>query len=139
MISTNMAEPMDPAMVRREVSREEASATLRASTLPVPHVSRGIIRLPMEMLRSTLSPAATHSGMLVRRKNITRLLRTSAAEPAMKRDLMPILSYSLPANGLTTAVAREPGSVTSPETTAEQPMTLWTYSGIITEEPIITR
>lgn len=62
MIPTNTAEPMDPAMVRKEVSREEASASLAAGTVLVPQVSRGIIRLPMARLRTTLHTAAHPEG-----------------------------------------------------------------------------
>ena len=86
-----------------------------------------------------MNAAAIHSGVLMVRKTMPILLIISAADPATNIFLIPISSYSFPANGLTTAVAREPGRVTRPETTAEQSITSWTYSGIITEDPIITR
>ena len=73
----------------------------------------------MARLRITLKPAATQSGVSREMKAIPTLLTTSAAAPATKIFRMSILSYSLPAKGLTTAVAREPGSVTRPEVTAE--------------------
>ena len=126
-------------MVRKEVSSDDASATFWKLTLVVPQVSSGIIRLPMAILRITFSTAAAQSGVDMERKNIPMLLITSATEPMTKIFLIPILSYILPAKGLTTAVAREPGSVTRPDTAAEYPMTSWTYSGIITDDPIMTR
>ena len=36
IMPTNKAEPMDPAMVRKDVSRDDASATFFGSTLLVP-------------------------------------------------------------------------------------------------------
>ena len=123
---TNTAEPTDPAMVLKEVSIEEASATFFSSTLLVPQVSRGIIRLPMERFRITLRAAAVQSGVSRVRKVMPMLLMIKAADPITKSLLIPILSYIFPARGLITAVAREPGSVTRPETTAEYPITLCT-------------
>ena len=126
MIPTKTAEPIEPAIVRREVRREEASAIFVGCTLLVPQVRRGIIRLPMEMFRITFSAAAIHRGVSIERKNMPMLLMTRAMAPTTKIFFIPISSYSFPAKGLTRAVAREPGRVTSPDTTAEYPMTLWT-------------
>ena len=92
MMPTNTAEPMEPEMVRKEVSSEDASATFLDSTLPVPQVRSGIIRLPMAILRITFRTAATQSGVLTERKNMPMLLTTRAAEPATKIFLIPILS-----------------------------------------------
>ena len=126
-------------MVRNEVSREEASAILVVATLLVPQVSSGIIRLPIARLRITLRTAAPQSGVFMVINTMPALLITSAAAPAIKILRIPIRSYIRPASGLIIAVASEPGSVTKPEVTAEYPITLCTYSGIMTEEPIITR
>ena len=124
IMPTNHAEPMDPAMVRKDVSRDDASATFFGSTLLVPQVSSGIIRLPMEMFRITLRTAATHRGVFRDKKTMPALLTIKAAEPIIKIFLIPILSYIRPAKGLTAAVAKDPGKVTSPEMTAEYPITL---------------
>ena len=84
IIPTNTADPMDPAMVRKEVRNEDASATFWEFTLLVPHVSRRIIRLPMKILLITLSPTATQSGVAIVRKNIPILLSVKAADPTIK-------------------------------------------------------
>lgn len=126
MIPTNTADPIEPAIVRSEVRSEEASAIFVGCTFPVPQVRSGIIRLPIEIFRITLSTAAVQRGVSMVRKYIPILLTISAADPATKIFLIPILSYKLPANGLAMAVARNPGRVTRPEVTAEYPITLWT-------------
>ena len=50
------------------------------------------MRLPMEIFRITLRAAAVHSGVFIVRKYIPTLLMISAAEPATKIFLIPILS-----------------------------------------------
>ena len=92
MIPTNNADPMEPAIVRKDVSSEDASATFSNFTRVVPHVSRGIIRLPMEILRITLRTAATQSGVLMVRKYMPILLTSRTAEPAANSFLIPVLS-----------------------------------------------
>ena len=54
IMPTNTAVPMAPAMVRRDVSSAVPWAVRSWRILPVPQVTRGIIRQPMEMFRITL-------------------------------------------------------------------------------------
>ena len=55
--------------------------------------------------------------------------------PTRNSRFTPNRSYSLPAIGLMTAMASEPGRPTSPAIDAESPLMVCTYSGIITSEP----
>ena len=101
-------------------------------TLLVPQVRRGIIRLPMEMLRITFSAAAVHRGVSIERKNMPMLLMTRAAAPATKIFFIPISSYNFPAKGLASypcsTAQRLYGSLQTPLFTKSHPRTFFLKS-----------
>lgn len=91
MIPTNTAEPIALAIVRNDVSRAVPCAVFPLILL-IPHVTRGIIRHPMDIHLTTFSSAATARGVFMLIKNIPILLIHMTALPTTNSRLIPSLS-----------------------------------------------